>query len=153
MVFALLPFCPLVLLPICPFALTPLPLPPSWFFCSFKFWRLSREDIVCICFHISVHVQISSTLLMLLLSAQMTTKIFISRRQTKSMPFLAAIIEALSKHLKAWRGAWSRCRTSWDLRIRIINAKCCLFCIERTKRSTCLDRWLTWSWRCVTLRT
>ena len=112
-----LPFCPFALLSFCPFALTPLPLPPSWFFCSFKFWRLSREDIVCICFHISVHVQISSTLLMLLLSAQMTTKTFISKRQTTSMPFLAAIIEALSKHLKAWMWARSRCRLSWDLRI------------------------------------
>ena len=108
-VFALLPFCP--------FAPMPLPLPLSWFSCSFMFWRLSREDIFCICFHISVHVQISSTLLMLLLPAQMTTMTFFSRRQFMSMLYLAANVEALSKHPKAWRRTRSRCRSSWDLRI------------------------------------
>jgi len=106
-------------LPLCPFALMPLPLPlfPSWFSCSFKFWRLSREVIFCICFHISVFVQISSTLLMLLLPAQMTAMTFFSWRQTTSLPFLAANVEALSKHLKAWRWARRRCRSSRDLRI------------------------------------
>jgi len=113
----------------CPFALMPLPLPLflSWFSCSFKFWRLSREVIFCICFHISVFVQISSTLLMLLLPAQMTAMTFFSWRQTTSLPFLAANVEALSKHLKAWRWARRRCRSSRDLRIWIANAKYCLF--------------------------
>ena len=115
--FALLSFCPFALLSSCPFALMPFPLPPSWFSCSFMFWQLSREDIFCICFHISVPVQISSTFLMLLLPAQMTTKTFFSQRQITSMPFLAANIEALFKHLKAWRWARSRCRSLCDLRI------------------------------------
>ena len=98
-----------------PFALISLPLPPPWL--SFKFLRLSREDFFCFCFHISVHVQVSSTFLMLLLPAQMTTMTFFSRRQFMSMLYLAANVEALSKHLKAWRRTRSRCRSSWDLRI------------------------------------
>ena len=117
--FALLPFCPFALLPFCPFA--PLPFCPHFIALApamalFKFLRLSREDIFCFCFHISVHVQISSTLLILLLPAKMTIKTLFFRRQTTSMPFLAANVEALSKHLKAWRWTKSRCRTSWDLK-------------------------------------
>ena len=53
----------------------------------------------------------------LLLPAKMTTKTSLSRRQTMSMLFLAANVEALSKHLKAWRWARSRCRALCDLRI------------------------------------
>ena len=119
----LLPFCPFALfalLPFCPYALMPfrpVALAPPLLSCSAKFGRLSNEGIFCSCFHISVHVQILLTLLMLLLSAQMTTKTFFSWRKTASTPFLAAYIEALSKHLKAWRWARSRCRSSCDLRI------------------------------------
>ena len=58
-------------LPFCPFVL--LPLPQSLLSSSVKFSRLTREDIFCFCFHISVHEQISSTLQMFLLPAQMTT--------------------------------------------------------------------------------
>ena len=90
MVFALLPFCPFALAP----ALAS----------SGRLSRLSREDIFCCCFHISVHVQISSTLLMLLSPPQMTTMTSYSRRQNMAMPFLATNVEALSKHLKGWRG-------------------------------------------------
>ena len=110
--FSLFPFCPFVLMPFRPVALAP-PLLSS----SAKFGRLSNEGIFCSCFHISVHVQILSTLLMLLLPAQMTTMTFFSRRQFMSMLYLAANVEALSKHPKAWRRTRSRCRSSWDLRI------------------------------------
>ena len=105
-----LPFCPFALMPFRPVALAP-PLLSS----SAKFGRLSNEGIFCSCFHISVHVQILSTLLMLLLPAQMTTMTFFSRRQFRL--YLAANVEALSKHPKAWRRTRSRCRSSWDLRI------------------------------------
>ena len=114
--FALLPFCPFALLPFCPFALSPscpIALAPPLLSSSVKFGRLSNEGIFCSYFHISVHVQILWTLLMLLLPAQMTTMTFFSRRQFTSMLYLAANVEALSKHPKAWR----RCRSSWDLRI------------------------------------
>ena len=84
-VFALLPFCPFALMPPCPHALKPLPLPPPWLSLSFKFLRLSREDIFCFCFHISDHVQVSLTLLMLLLPAKMRTMTFFSRSQTTSL--------------------------------------------------------------------
>ena len=105
-------FCPFALMPFRPVALAP-PLLSS----SAKFGRLSNEGIFCSCFHISVHVQILSTLLILLLPAKMTTKTLFFRRQTTSLPFLAANVEALSKHLKAWRWARRRCKSSWDLRI------------------------------------
>ena len=139
--FALLPFCPFALLPSCPIALAP-PLLSS----SAKFGRLSNEGIFCSCFHISVHVQILSTLLMLLLPAQMTTMTFFSRRQFMSMLYLAANVEALSKHPKTWRRTRSRCRSSWDLRIWIAIAKYCLFwllSVYRTRRSTRPNSWLT----------
>merc|ERR1712240_445951 len=98
-------------LPFCPFALLPSYSCPCPCHGSFKFCRLSRDDIFSICFHISVHVKISLTLLMLLLPAQMTTMTFFSWRHTRSLPFLAANVEALSKHLKAWRRARRRCRS------------------------------------------
>jgi len=120
--FALLPFCPIVLLPFCPYVIALTPAMALLYVLA-----AIREHIFCFCFHISVHVQILLTLLMLLLSAQMTTKTFFFWRKTTPMPFLAANIEALSKHLKAWRWARSRCRLSWDLRIWIANAKYCLF--------------------------
>ena len=121
--FCPLPFCPFALLHFCPLALllfAPLPFCPHVIALAptmalFKFWQLSREDILFL--HISVHVQISSTLLMLLLPAQMTTMTFFSQRQFTSMLYSAANVEALSKHLKAWGRARSRCRSSWDLRI------------------------------------
>ena len=34
-----------------------------------------------------------------------------------AMLYLAANVEALSEHPKAWRRTRSRCRSSWDLRI------------------------------------
>jgi hypothetical protein len=95
----------------------PVALAPPLLSSSAKFGRLSNEGIFCSCFHISVHVQILSTLLMLLLPTQMTTMTFFSRRQFMSMLYLAANVEALSKHPKAWRRTRSRCRSSWDLRI------------------------------------
>ena len=39
------------------------------------------------------------------------------QRQTTSMPFLSANVEALYKHLKAWGWVRSRCMSSWELRI------------------------------------
>ena len=96
---ALLPFCPFAPLPFLPHVIA---LAPARVLS--KLWRLLREDIFCFCFHISVHVQISSTLLMLLSPPQMTTMTSYSRRQNMAMPFLATNVEALSKHLKGWRG-------------------------------------------------
>ena len=69
-------FCPFALLTSCPFALLSLPLPLPFLSRSVNFSRLLREDIFCYCFHISVRVQVPSTLLMFLLPAQMTTMTF-----------------------------------------------------------------------------
>ena len=119
--FALLPSCPFALLlfaplPFYPFALMPLPLPPPWLFLSFggyqekiffvfafTFWFMCRYCRLSWCYSCLHRWQL--------------------RWQTTSMPFLAANVEALSKHLKAWRWPRSRCRPSWDFRIWIANAK------------------------------
>merc|ERR1712213_225263 len=83
-------FCPFALLPFCPFALALAPVMVLLFI--YVLAAIKRRHF-CICFHISVPVQISSTLLMLLLPAQMTTMTFFFGDKQHLCPFWLQLLK------------------------------------------------------------
>merc|ERR1712115_621238 len=98
--FALLPFCPFALLPFCPHALA-LALVMVLLF-IYVLAAIKRRHFLYLLSHFGSCADIVDSPDGTLACTDDNYDLLLWR-QTTSLPFLAAIVEALSKHLKAWR--------------------------------------------------
>ena len=121
-------------LPFCPFALMPLPLSPSWFSCSFKFWWLLREDFFVFLFTFWLLCRYRR--LFWCYSCLHRWQLWPSSLGVKQRlcPFW---LQMLKLYLNIWSLGGGKelvqsapCRSSWDLRIWIAKPKIACFDIQ-----------------------